>query len=75
MAIKLLGDNDQEFSFSSAKPQVISDGCKARKGKGETIFEIRTKKLHQLPIVDFYPVDYGKPDQAFGFTIGAACFR
>lgn len=75
LSIKLLGDNEQEFSHSTVKPYIIADGCKSRKGKGETVFEIRTKKLSQLPIIDFYPVDYGMQDQAFGFSIGPVCLR
>nr|CAD7427671.1 unnamed protein product [Timema monikensis] len=42
-----------------------------RKSKSETVFEVRTKKLSHVPIVDFYPVDYGLPHQAFGFE---SCF-
>merc|ERR1712110_926764 len=45
------------------------------RGKSKSIFEVRTKKLGQLPLVDFYPVDYGKPHQAFGFEVGPVCFR
>lgn len=45
------------------------------KGKGETVFEIRTKSMKRLPIVDFFPVDYGMPNQAFGFEIGPLCFK
>lgn len=75
LSIKLLGDNNQEFSHESNKPYVLIDGCKSRKSKSETIFEIRTKKLTQLPIVDFYPIDYGMPNQAFGFSVGPLCFK
>lgn len=75
LSIKLLGDNNQEFSHESNKPFVIIDGCKSRKSKSETIFEIRTEKLAQLPIVDFYPIDYGMPNQAFGFSVGPVCFK
>ncbi|KAJ8938471.1 hypothetical protein NQ318_004111, partial [Aromia moschata] len=53
LSIKLLGENEKEFSSSGLKPQVLFDGCKSRKSKGETVFEIRTKRLNQLPIVDF----------------------
>lgn len=75
MAIKLLGDNNQEFSYASIKPIVVSDGCKSRDDKSETIFEVRSKKLNQLPLVDFYPIDYGNPNQAFGFSVGPVCFK
>ena len=46
-----------------------------RKGKSQTVFEIRSEKLGQLPIIDFFPVDYGLPHQAFGFEVGPACFK
>lgn len=75
MAIKLLGHNDQEFSNAAIKPQVLVDGCKNRKSKSETVFDLRTRKLEQLPITDFYPVDYGMPNQAFGFLAGPVCFK
>ncbi|KAB0800186.1 hypothetical protein PPYR_05926 [Photinus pyralis] len=75
LSIKLLGENEQEFSNTAIKPNVLIDGCKTRTTKSETIFEIRTKKLSQLPIVDFYPVDYGSSNQAFGFLVGPVCFK
>lgn len=75
MSIKLLGGNGQEFSHTGLKPAIVFDGCKSRKAKSETIFEIRSKKLDQLPIVDFLPVDYGMPNQAFGFAVGPVCFK
>lgn len=75
LSIKLLGDNNQEFSHESNKPFVKIDGCKSRKSKSETVFEIRTEKLTQLPLVDFYPIDYGMPNQAFGFSVGPVCFK
>lgn len=45
------------------------------KSKSETVFEVRTKKLNFLPIIDFYPTDYGLPHQAFGFQVGPVCFK
>ena len=75
LSIKLMGGNEQEFSYQTVQPFIISDGCKTGKSKSETVFEIRTKKLEQLPIVDFFPVDYGMPNQAFGFQVGAVCFK
>merc|ERR1712154_567227 len=53
----------------------LQDGCRNKRKESKTIFEVRTKKLGQLPLVDFYPVDYGKPHQAFGFEVGPVCFR
>lgn len=75
LAIKLLGENEQEFSYPSIKPSIVYDGCKSRQAKSETVFEIRTDKLNRLPIVDLFPVDYGKPNQAFGFHAGPVCFK
>jgi len=75
-AIKLLGENDDEFSTENNKPNVVIDGCKRKqKSESKTVFEVRTEKLGQLPMVDFYPVDYGKPHQAFGFEVGPVCFK
>lgn len=46
-----------------------------RKGSSKTVFEIRSDKLGQLPIIDFFPADYGQPHQAFGFEVGPVCFK
>lgn len=75
LSLRLLGDNDDEFSYNGFKMQVVLDGCKNRSGKTETVFLVRTKKPQQLPLVDFYPVDYGLPHQMFGFLVGPACFK
>lgn len=75
MALKFLGENDHEFSYNKRRPKVISDECRDRHENGETIFELRTNKLEQLPMVDFLPADYGSPNQAFGFTVGPVCFK
>lgn len=75
MSIKLLGGNGQEFSHTGLKPNIVFDGCTSRKAKSETIFEIKTKKMDHLPIIDFLPVDYGQSNQAFGFSVGPVCFR
>lgn len=75
LSIKLLGDNEQVFAYDKQKPQILLDGCKTRSTKAETIFEIRTENLDELPLIDFYPVDYGAPNQAFGFTVGPVCFK
>jgi len=74
-AIKIQGDNEEEFSTEFNTPNILLDGCRAKQRESKTIFEIRTKKLGQLPLVDFYPKDYGKPHQAFGFEVGPVCFR
>lgn len=74
-SLRLLGDNEDEFSYNSIRPHLIADECKNRNGKEETVFLIRTRKLQRLPLVDFYPVDYGSPQQAFGFKVGPVCFK
>lgn len=74
-AIKLQGDNEVEFSAQENRPNILMDGCKARQAESKTIFEVRTTRLGQLPIVDFYPVDYGQQQQAFGFEVGPVCFK
>lgn len=76
-AIRFLGDNEIDLGYENSKlrPGVLMDGCKTGKSKSETIFEIRTAKLQYLPIIDFYPVDYGQPQQAFGFQVGPVCFK
>merc|ERR1719216_538137 len=44
-SIRLLGDNDDEFSSTSTnKPVVEIDGCKMRKGESKTVFSLQTKK-------------------------------
>merc|ERR1712241_1474692 len=74
-AIKLQGDNEEEFTALDNQPNILLDGCRNKRRESKTIYEIRTQKLGQLPLVDFYPVDYGKPHQAFGFEVGPVCFR
>merc|ERR1712012_711584 len=74
-AIKLQGDNEVEFTAGENKPNVLIDGCKAKRAESKTVFEVRTEKLGELPLVDFYPVDYGQQQQAFGFEVGPVCFK
>jgi len=76
-AIKLQGENEEEFSVANNKPNIIMDNCKSKESnlEAKTIFEVQTTKLGQLPIVDFFPSDYGKPRQAFGFEVGPVCFK
>lgn len=75
MALKFKGTEGRDFSYNTVRPIVLTDGCRFRAGKGKTVFEMRTKKVKHLPIVDFLPSDYGLPDQAFGFSVGPVCFR
>jgi len=44
-------------------------------GDGKTIFNIKTRKTDELPIVDFASKDYGNADQGFGFEAGPVCYR
>lgn len=75
LSLRFLGDNEDEFSYNVIRPYIIKDGCKDRNDKAETVFLIRTKKPQQLPLIDFYPIDYGSPRQAFGFAVGPVCFK
>ncbi|ERL95674.1 hypothetical protein D910_00104 [Dendroctonus ponderosae] len=75
MGIRLLGSSGQEFSYKGLRPEVRADECKARQGKSKTVFEIRTRQIDQLPLTDFLPIDYGESNQAFGFSVGPACFK
>jgi len=75
-SISLVGSNDWEFETSEfSDKMVVHDGCKDRGQNGFTAFEIRTKKLGRLPIVNFRPKDYGEPWQKFGFEAGPICFH
>ncbi|XP_076347489.1 collagen alpha-1(III) chain-like [Tachypleus tridentatus] len=73
-SLKLMGDNQQEFGIHTYRPFVSYDGCKSQSSNDKTVFQIRTNKLAQLPLVDFFPKDYGFPHQAFGFDVGPVCF-
>merc|ERR1719187_3133155 len=48
-AIKLQGENEVEFTADENKPNVIVDGCKAKRAESKTVFEVRTEKLGELP--------------------------
>jgi len=78
-AIKFQGQDEHIFSIDTIKPNVLIDGCAGGRGvptdKARTVFEVRTDKLSQLPLVDFQPKDYGMPNQAFGFEAGPVCFK
>lgn len=76
-SLKFMGDNDLEIGYDThgVKPIVLYDGCRTGRSKSETVFEIRTKKVDYLPIKDFFPVDYGHQQQAFGFQMGPICFK
>jgi len=75
VSLKHTCSNNYLCLFIDSKLNVLLDGCRLRKGKSETIFSVNTTKLDQLPLTDFYPLDYGAPNQAFGFTVGPVCFK
>jgi collagen type V/XI/XXIV/XXVII, alpha len=76
-SLKFLGDNDVEIGHEmhGVKPTVLVDGCRTGRTKSETVLEIKTKKVDYLPVIDFYPLDYGQQQQAFGFQMGPVCFK
>jgi collagen type V/XI/XXIV/XXVII alpha len=75
-AIKIMGSNEQEFTAKRNKPTILDDTCRSRKRNGRTVFEMtQSRRLNMLPIIDFHPVDYGQPHQAFGFEVGPVCFK
>lgn len=74
-AISLIGANDFEFETEEfTENMVIHDGCRTKDQNGFTTFEITTRKVDRLPIVNFRPKDYGEPWQKFGFEAGPICF-
>lgn len=75
-SISLVGSNDYEYETALFdEKMVVHDGCKDREQNGFTAFEITSKKLERLPIVNFRPQDYGEPWQKFGFEAGPICFH
>ncbi len=75
-SIKLQGANEEEFAYGSPmEPEVLLDNCKDKPGKGETVLQITTTKLQQLPIVDFAARDFGTKSQRFGYKAGPVCFN
>jgi len=72
-AIKIMGDNEEEFSYSkSLGLKVLADGCKNK--NGETVFQIETEEPKQLPIIDFTAPDFIQARKKFGFEVGPVCF-
>jgi len=76
-SVILMGANEEEFAYGTKyEPNVIKDGCKNKPAKGKTVFEIETTKLHQLPIIDFLPGEFGGDQNSrFGFEVGPICFN
>ncbi|KAB1274963.1 Collagen alpha-1 chain [Camelus dromedarius] len=74
-ALRFLGSNDEEMSYdNSPYIRALSDGCASRKGYGNTVIEINTPKIDQVPIVDVMINDFGDQSQKFGFEVGPVCF-
>ncbi|XP_067399247.1 collagen alpha-1(V) chain-like [Emydura macquarii macquarii] len=74
-ALRLRGASEEEMSFGSS-PYItaLSDGCAARQGPARTVLEVRTPRVEQLPLLDARFMDFGQPDQKFGFEVGPVCF-
>merc|ERR1740131_565202 len=64
-AIKLQGENEAIFSAKGNQPNILLDDCKSKTSNKEskTIFEVRTTKLGQLPLVDSYQVIMDSQDK------------
>jgi len=74
-ALTLMGSADHEFETRDLSgDEVPFDGCKDHRSNTYSMFEIRTRKLDWLPVIDFMPKDYGEPWQQFGFEAGPVCF-
>lgn len=57
--------------------QLVPSFCppqQLRKGPDQTLLEVWTPQVEQLPLLDVRVMDFGGPDQKFGFTVGPACF-
>lgn len=57
------------------RPTVAEDQCQDAPSLGKTVFEFKTHKIEQLPLVDFVPKDFGGSQKKFGFKIGPVCFN
>lgn len=74
-ALHFMGSNDEDFSFhTSPYIKALRDGCAARKGTDKTVLEIHTPIVDQLPLRDVMFMDFGEPNQKFGFEVGPVCF-
>jgi len=56
------------------KVESNDDGCMYGKGSAKTTFEIKTKNLGLLPVIDVGFIDGGNEEQRFGFETGEVCF-
>uniref|UniRef100_A0A8B9QZF3 Fibrillar collagen NC1 domain-containing protein n=1 Tax=Anas platyrhynchos TaxID=8839 RepID=A0A8B9QZF3_ANAPL len=74
-ALRFLAANEEELSYdTSPYIKAVADGCAARKGSSRTVLEVSTPRLEQLPLTDVRVVDFGEPNQRFGFEVGPVCF-
>uniref|UniRef100_A0A4W3GQS2 Collagen alpha-1(V) chain-like n=2 Tax=Callorhinchus milii TaxID=7868 RepID=A0A4W3GQS2_CALMI len=75
-AIHFLGANDDEMSYdNSPYIKALSDQCAIRKGTGQTVLEVDTPLVEQMPLLDVLFTDFAEPSQKFGFDVGPVCFR
>jgi len=74
-ALDFMGENEYEWEGPKMKSKAVPfDGCKNRQSNSYTVYQLTSKKLNRLPIVDFKPKDYGATWQQFGFEIGPVCY-
>uniref|UniRef100_W5MMV9 Collagen, type XI, alpha 1a n=1 Tax=Lepisosteus oculatus TaxID=7918 RepID=W5MMV9_LEPOC len=74
-ALRFLGSNDEEMSSdNNVYIKALYDGCACCTGACETVLEINTPKIDQVPIIDVMFNDFGDPNQKFGFEVGSVCF-
>jgi len=76
-AMKLMGSNEMEFTATSPeheRPTAHEDGCETGSATSKSVLEVRSRKLHQLPLTDFMAGDYGGNAQKLGFDFGPICF-
>ncbi|NXJ40837.1 CO5A1 protein, partial [Ciconia maguari] len=74
-ALRFLAANEEELSYdTSPYIKAVMDGCTARKGSSQTVLEVSTPRLEQLPLLDVRVMDFGEPGQRFGFEVGPVCF-
>ncbi|MEE6518463.1 hypothetical protein FKM82_029465 [Ascaphus truei] len=74
-ALHFMGANEEDLSFhTSPYIKALRDGCAMRKGTDKTVLEVHTPLVDQLPLTDAMFMDFGEPNQKFGFEVGPVCF-
>lgn len=78
--IKLMGDME-DYDEADARdkpvlrPQILIDDCKMKDSvQRRSVFEIKTDKMNQLPLLDVAAYDVGDDGEEFGLEIGPICF-